>query len=204
MDPRDIVRSGYDAVSTAYRPDNAPEDGYAVWLDDLAARLPDGADVLDLGCGCGIPAARWLCRQGFRVTGVDLSPVQIARARQLVPTATFVCMDMTEFDMPVASVDAIVFLYAIIHVPVDEQRPLIHAMRRWLRPGGWLLIIVGSDAWTGTEDDWCDVRGARMYWSHASTATYLRWMESAGFDIGWRRFVPEGDGGHVLLLARAN
>jgi SAM-dependent methyltransferase len=203
MDPKDIVRSGYDAVSMAHRPDDAPDDDYGIWLGDLAARLPDGGDVLDLGCGCGIPAARWLSRRGFQVLGVDLSPVQVRRARQLVPTATFVCQDMTRFDAPRASLDAVVCLYAIIHVPVDEQAALIDSMHRWLRPGGWLLITVGNEAWTGTENNWGDVPDALMYWSHESTATYLRWMQSDGFRIEWSRFVPEDDGGHVLVLAQA-
>jgi len=53
----------------------------------LGPLLPSGDMVLDLGCGCGIPVAQELA-QHFQVTGVDLSEVQIARARQLVPQAT--------------------------------------------------------------------------------------------------------------------
>ena len=41
-----------------------------------------------------------------------------------------------------------------------------------------------------------------MYWSHADQATYLAWLDDAGFDALWIRFIPEGDGGHTLLLAR--
>lgn len=204
MDPKDIVRSGYNKASVAYRSDDATNEDYADWLRDLAGRLHEGASILDLGCGCGLPAARWLSDGGFRVLGIDISPVQIARARDLVPDAEFVCEDMTQVDIPVGSVDAIVCLYAIIHVPLDEQPSVIRAMHRWLRPGGWLLITVGNDAWTGTEEDWCDVPGALMYWSHEGSKTYLAWMRAAGFDIEWQRFVPEGDGGHVLILARAS
>jgi SAM-dependent methyltransferase len=203
MDPRDIVRSGYDAVSTAYRADNAPDGEYADWLADLAGRLPAGAGILDLGCGCGVPAARWLTQRGFRVLGVDLSPVQVRRARQLVPAARFVCEDMTRFEVPMASLDAVVCLYAIIHVPLDEQPTLMESIHRWLRPGGWLLITVGNEAWTGTENNWCDVPDALMYWAHESAATYADWMESAKFRIEWSRFIPEDDGGHVLVLAEA-
>ncbi len=203
MDPKEIVRLGYDAVSTAYRPDDAADDDYAAWLADLAARLPEGGAVLDLGCGCGIPAARWLSRSGFQVLGVDLSPVQVRRARQLVPAARFICQDMTRFDAPTASLDAVVCLYAIIHVPLDEQPGLIDSIHQWLRGGGWLLITVGNESWTGTENDWCGVPDALMYWSHESAATYLQWMQSAGFRIEWSQLIPEGDGGHVLVLAQA-
>ncbi len=37
--------------------------------------------VIDLGCGSGINAV-WLAQQGFDVTGVDVTPLAIERARQ--------------------------------------------------------------------------------------------------------------------------
>ena len=42
-----------------------------------------------------------------------------------------------------------------------------------------------------------------MYWSHADTATYETWLSQRGFTVCWTRFVPEGQGGHTLLLAQA-
>ena len=42
----------------------------------------DGATVLEIGCGSGVLAA-WLAREGARVTGIDVSPHQIARAAEL-------------------------------------------------------------------------------------------------------------------------
>jgi|GEM_PF-3256072 len=99
MDPKDIVRSGYDRVSRAYRGDevNAEEAAkYAAWIDALIERIGPPGDVLELGCGNGVPTARLLIEAGYRVTGVDISPVQIERARQLVPAAEFECADMTQ------------------------------------------------------------------------------------------------------------
>jgi SAM-dependent methyltransferase len=203
VDPKEIVRTGYDAASFAYRADDAPDELEGEWLAGLTERLPEGASVLDLGCGCGIPAGRWLVERRFAVTGVDISPVQIQRAKKLVPEGRFVCADITEVDLPPASFDAIVSFYTIIHVPLEEQPGLFGRMRSWLLPGGWLMAIVGSGAWTGTEENWLD-SGATMYWSHERTDTCLRWLADAGFAVAWNRFVPEGDGGHALILARAN
>jgi SAM-dependent methyltransferase len=202
-DPKAIVREGYDRVSGAYRADSAPEEPYRSWLRPIDGALPAGAPVLDLGCGCGVPAARILAER-YQVTGVDLSPVQIDRARELVPAARFLCADMTAVEFAPASFAAIVSLYAIIHVPLDEQPALLDRIATWLRPGGLLLISVGgSDAWTGSEPDWLGVPGGTMYWSHADAATYRRWIEERGLQIERETFVPEGDGGHVLIHARA-
>jgi hypothetical protein len=72
-------------------------------------------------------------------------------------------------------------------------------VREWIRPGGYFLAIVGAGRWTGTEE----YLGADMFWDHADTATYLRWLPEAQLTPIWDRFVPEGDSGHSLILAQA-
>lgn len=194
------MRHGYDLVSRAYRADDADDGLYADWLDVLEKRIASGSSVLDLGCGCGIPVARRMAR-GRAVTGVDLSPVQIARARELVPDATFVCADMTTLRFPDESFDAITCLFALIHVPLAEQPPLLRDIGRWLRPGGLFVATVGHQAWTGLEKDWLGVKGGDMWWSHADAETYRRWLVEAGLRLELETFVPEGSGGHTFMLA---
>jgi len=202
MDPKELVRTGYDAVSLAYRSDDQADDDYGEWLAELATELRPGARVLDLGCGCGIPSDRWLVDHGFDVTGVDFSPVQIERARRLVPQATFLLQDVASAEFPAASFDAVIALYSIFHLPLDEQRALLGSVRRWLSEGGRFLAILPSGAWTGTEENWLDA-GAPMWWSQECPEVYERWLADAGFTVRWRRFVPEDDAGHDLVLAVA-
>ncbi|AXK35218.1 class I SAM-dependent methyltransferase [Streptomyces armeniacus] len=199
-DPKDVVRRGYDAVSHAYRADDAPPGQYGPWIDALRRELPDGAAVLDLGCGCGVPVARALTAAGYAVTGVDLSGTQIRRARTLVPGATFHQGDAAGLDCPAASFDAVVCLYALIHMPLAEQPALLRRIASWLRPGGRFVATAGHTAWTGTEDDWLG-GGAAMWWSHADAATYRRWLTEAGLTVVHEEFVPEGEGGHTLFRA---
>jgi hypothetical protein len=61
------------------------------------------------------------------------------------------------------------------------------------------MATLGSTAWTGTEENWLDA-GGKMYWSHASAETYQDWLAGAGFRVRWTRFIPEGQGGHMLFL----
>ncbi len=199
-----LVQAGYDRVSLAYREDLLADSNdefkkYQSLLEMLLPHLSPGDKVLDLGCGCGEPVSRLLSVTQC-VLGVDISPVQIGRAKRLVPNAKFICADMCEMPLPNEDFVAIVCLYAIIHIPLCDQPALIAKMYRWLKPGGHLLITVGQHAWVGYEHNWLNVDGCKMYWSHADRATYLRWIEKVGFQFCRERFIPEGNGGHLMLL----
>lgn len=200
-DPKGIVRRGYDALSQRYDEAFGAETKYAAWIADLRRRLPPGAAVLDLGCGGGVPVARDLAAAGHRVTGVDISGVQVDRARRRVPDAAFVCADIADAAFADASFDAVVSFYALIHLPVAEQPPLLRRIAGWLRPGGWFAATTGRDAFTGVDEDWLG-GGAPMWWSHADAATNRRWITEAGLAVEREEFVPEGDGGHTLFWAR--
>src|ERR1019366_3795800 len=185
----------------AYRSDDgqaAPASGedvsrYAGWVTGLTDLLRPGARVLDLGCGAGIPATRELADHGLQVIGVDFSAVQLLRAQRLVQA------DMTALHLKPASLDAVVSFYALIHVPLADQQALFPRIRDWLRPGGLFLAIVGAQRWTGTER----YLGTDMFWDHADTGTYLRWLQAAGLTPVWSRFIPEGDTEHSLILTQA-
>lgn len=198
-----IVREGYDRLSHAYRADDTPDDyeDYRAWVKLLTERLPRKSAALDLGCGCGLPATKLLAEY-FDTTGVDFSEVQIERARTLVPSARFLCGDISELSFPPNSFAAVVSFYAIIHMPLEEHAELLERIALWLCPGGLFLATVGHKAWTGEDDAYLDVPGGLMCWSHADEATYVRWIEEAGLHVCWTRYVPEGDSGHTLILAQ--
>ena len=196
-----IVRRGYDALSTRYRADDAGAGQYEPWIAELLATLPSESRVLDLGCGCGVPVSRDLSARGHLVTGVDVSDVQIHRARGLVPAATFIRADATRLRLPPQSYDAVVALYSIIHIPLTAQPALLRAIAGWLVPDGVLVLSAGWRAWTGTQGDWLG-GDAVMWWSHADAPTYRRWLTHAGFEVIREEFVPEGDSGHSLFWAR--
>jgi SAM-dependent methyltransferase len=204
LDARAIVIDGYAKASHAYRGDAFELEGsrYAHWLRRFADRLPAGGAVLDLGCGNGVPVARELAGR-FAVTGVDLSSVQVERARVLVPGARFVCADMATVEFPPASFAGVAAFYSIINVPVDEHASLLARIAGWLAPGGHLLATVGRDAWTGVEDNWRGVAGARMYYSQASVHDYRAWFAAAGLTMVEEGREPrDGNPGYAVLIAR--
>ena len=108
------------------------------------------------------------------------------------------CCDVVDFALEPERFDAIISLYALIHIPLADQRDLVPRLFTALRPGGLFLVIVGHTRWTGVED----YLGAPMFWDHADADTYLAWFADEGFTVLWHRYVPDGDVGHTLVLAQ--
>lgn len=196
MDPKQIVSSGYDVIASRYT-EHAQKDPaglrqrYARMVIDAVS---EGASLLDLGCGSGLPVTLELARH-FRVTGVDISARQIESARANVLSATFLRSDMAALAFPPASFDAVVAFYSIIHVPRTEHPDLLRAIASWLTPGGLLVATMGvNDNASEFETDWL---GASMYWSHYDSATNQRLVCAAGLEIARADVItsasPQGD-----------
>ena len=183
--PRDVKRTvaeGYDRIGGQYGELAAKSvtRQRRKYTDVLLNRLPQGAEVLDLGCGAGVPTTRELARS-FCVTGVDISRRQVARARANVPGATFVRSDMADARLPPESFDAVAAFYAIIHLPRDEQPPMLSAIASWLRPGGLFVGTLGAiSVEADYQEQWL---GTPMYWSSHDSETNRRMVREAGLEI---------------------
>src|SRR5205823_13948634 len=89
--------------------------------------------------------------------------------------------------------------YAVIHIPREEHARVLDGFARVLRSGGPALLCLDAadlPAWTEEYHD------APMYWSHYDAATSLSLVKAAGFDLVWHRWVADGSGGHLFVLAQ--
>lgn len=134
-------------------------DGEARLID---AMVPRGARILDVGCGQGRTGA-YLHSRGHRVTGVDLDPHLIERARQACPDATWEVADLADdgwaagpFDLAVSAGNVLAFVD-----PADRGTVLANLAARITtaaddpegRPGR-LVVGFGLDrGWTHEEFD---------------------------------------------------
>jgi SAM-dependent methyltransferase len=112
---------------------------------DAAAAAPDGARVLEVGCGPGHLSTR-LAHHGFDVTGLDLDPAMIARAQANTDRAgdrggrrpSFLVGDVAALAFPDQSFDLVVSTLSMHHW-ADPAAGLAE-IGRVLRPGGRALI----------------------------------------------------------------
>lgn len=99
-----------------------------------------GATLVDAGAGIG-----YFCRValalGYDVTGFDLSETAVARARELVPEARFVCGSLTDVPEFSHDVDVVMCLDVLFHVTDDATwLASVQGLGRAIRPGGHLVI----------------------------------------------------------------
>jgi SAM-dependent methyltransferase len=203
-DVKQLVRRGYDRAADSYLAARPMAGADLALLDDFVARLPAGASVLDAGCGAGRPVTAALVQLGFRATGLDLSFRQLQLAHSQTGSAVMAQGDLAALPFPTATFDGAVSYYAIFHLPRAEHRTVFAELRRVVRPGGPVLLCLGSRDVPEDRDpeSWL---GEPMYWSQFDAGTNLRLLAGAGFDRVWHRDVvdPMGHGSHLFVLAHA-
>jgi SAM-dependent methyltransferase len=82
--------------------------------------ITPGARALDLGCGTGALATKYLSEK-FEVTGVDISQRSVDAARGELPGARFVVADMATIEFPPRTFELVTAFYSLIHVPRQEH-----------------------------------------------------------------------------------
>lgn len=113
------------------------ESSYDRILDALAKTLRPrpGMTCVDLGCGTGAFTRR-LRRFDLSLTGVDISPLSIERARS-IGGATYVVGDICDCPLPADAYDFVVMSGVLHHLPDPGTR--VRSLReasRLLKPGG--------------------------------------------------------------------
>ena len=174
------VQAGYDELAPRFGEwmRNVEGDPWERFLEELASRLPEGAHVLDLGCGNGDKLAR--LAEKFEVTGVDLSAEQLQLAGARVPEARLIHADFSELELAEESFDAVTAFYSIIHVPRETHAELFARILRWLKPGGLFLASLSHVGSPDRTEEWL---GVQMFFSSFPAETNRRLVLEAGFEL---------------------
>lgn len=111
--------------------------------DQLVASLPPGRSVLDAGCGTGLVGLR-VRSHVSRLSGVDLSPAMLARARDLGVYDELETGDLVDFlcSRP-SAFDGVASAATLIHF--GELSMFLSVAAKALRPGGVLVFTAFPD-----------------------------------------------------------
>jgi ubiquinone/menaquinone biosynthesis C-methylase UbiE len=192
-----LVEKGYNRIAEEYQADRHALDNRKE-LEEFAGLLPIKAKILDVGCGAGVPVARFLVESGFQVVGIDFSGKMLKLARKNVAQATFIRKDMTKLDFADNSFDGLTAFYSIIHVPREKHSLLFQSFHNILKPDGVMLVCMVPDEWEATEEHY----GTSMFWSHYSPEKSLQLVKDAGFQTVFDKILERGKERHYWILAR--
>jgi SAM-dependent methyltransferase len=143
------AREGYQGTG----PGDITPDGCAVehWLrlpvgdepDVIAAAVPAGSSILELGCGVG-RVTHPLLERGFTVTAVDESPGTLAHVRG----ARTVCGAVETLDLGDERFDVVLLASFLVNSGDAElRRGLLRTCRRYVAEDGQVVIQREGEGW---------------------------------------------------------
>lgn len=144
------------------------------WMREIKKHLPDKREIkiLDVGCGAGFFAIL-LAKEGYEVTGIDLTPDMVENAKILASeenvNCMFLTMDAEKLDFPDETFDVVIsrnLTWTLPHVS--------YAYKEWIRvlkKGG---IMLNFDANYGMSD-FTDVSSLPQNHAHQSIGDEMMW-----------------------------
>lgn len=117
---------------------NTYNSRHQVLLDWVLSCTPDGASVLDVGCGNGAfcPELACLRERGFRISGVDPDSAKLMQNQHV--QCKYVGLLETAA-IPAGAFDCLIALFVFEHI--DRPSAFLKAAYSALKPGGSLFFI---------------------------------------------------------------
>jgi len=172
--------AAFDNIGKRYDQAFPHKDGQVAAGEWLIGQLARGARVLDAGCGTGVPTARQLQEAGFSVTGIDISEIMLALARQNVPGIDLRQLNLTEIGPELGRFDAMVAFFSLLMLSRADIPAALARLRDVLVPGGLLAVgMVEADV----DDVPIDFLGMPVRVTGYPRDELVRVVETAGFEV---------------------
>jgi len=206
IEMKNIVKAGYNLGKYAkYFGKNKKLSSFEkIYFNSLIKNLSPKSNILDLGCGTGLPFDSYLIANGHNVIGIDIAEKQIEQAQINLPEGNYILGDFTKYKFNNNSVNAVIALYSIFHIPKEEHKIVLKMIYDYLLKDGYLLITMGVGETAGIEidNDFCGK--VEMAWSNYNSEKNIELIHNNGFDI--IKYDNEADYGsaeeHLWILAK--
>jgi SAM-dependent methyltransferase len=116
-------------------------DLYNDTFDFFLDLLPQNSSILELGCGPGNVIKYFLAqREDLQITGVDLAPEMIKKAKLINPKAKFKILDIREADKIACQFNAIIGAFCLPYLSFDDLTNFFSHIKNLTVNDGFLYL----------------------------------------------------------------
>ena len=169
------------------------------FLLPLSERLSPGACILDIGCGSGRDLL-WFKNRGFNVIGFERSPGLAGLAGKNAGCEV-IEGDFKTYDFSRLSVDAIVLVAALVHLPHSKVPAALNSIIRALKDDGYILLSLKKGAGNTSDSHgrvfylWNDAELRELFKDlEFDVIDYFQQSSVIGSDEVWIEYVLEKAG----------
>lgn len=175
MEPAVEARDAYDAIAEVYLARKLQQDRPTYVenaLARVAATVPAGARVLDVGCGHGLEMAELRAR-GLSPYGVDNSLLMLRTARERTAGRS-VHGDARRLPFKTGSFAAVVSFHALLHLPATGLASALLELHRVAVAGAPILVSLLEGSGTRREE---------VAYSPGTFRTFTYWQPDSVADL---------------------
>jgi 2-polyprenyl-3-methyl-5-hydroxy-6-metoxy-1,4-benzoquinol methylase len=193
---------GVEARIVRWRPFICP-------FEEILARVPRGARVLDVGCGIGLlSSVLAVCRAPRQVFGIDVSEPAIEKARtsRVCEFADLRFECLPAFGFPADTFDVVLCIDVLHHVPPADQWRFLELVCQRVQPGGLLLFkdISPRPRWKALMNRLHDLVMARQWVNYRGEHAVADWLRQHSGEVSEEARLDRLWYGHYLVSWKKN
>ncbi|MBY0472996.1 class I SAM-dependent methyltransferase [Patescibacteria group bacterium] len=204
----DDLKNTYNKIAEDWFSDHNSDTWWIEGTDHLASLLPQGASVLDIGCGAG-HKSKYLSEKGFKVTGGDFSEEMVKIAKREVPGVNFQVLDL--YNLAVLSeknekFDCVFAQAVLLHIPKSDVQQIISNMGSLLNQNGLLYVAV-KEIWDGNTDEETLTENDygyeyKRFFSYYTTEELEGYFKNAGLEVVYKNVNKVGRTNWIQIIGK--